>query len=103
MLKSSTVKAVEKKVKHVKEETMSVNDQINSDMLALGLESNIPKISAVLKKRVGLDLKEEEEKRRKEKARLNIVVIGKANLVIMAPVGATMTRASLKLLLVVLA
>ena len=77
MLKSSTVKVAEKKVKQDKEETMSVNDQINSDMLALGLETNIPKTSAVLKKRVGLDLKEEEEKRRKEKARLNIVVIGK--------------------------
>ncbi len=75
-MKTHKVKVVEQKKILKKEETISVNDSINSDMLALGLESNIPKIS--LKKKVGLSsLKEEEEKRRKEKPRLNIVVIGK--------------------------
>lgn len=76
--KSNVIKIVEKPVKQVTEETPSVNDQINSDMSALGLESNIPKIAKVIstKNRVRLDLKEEAEKRSKEKLRLNIVVIG---------------------------
>jgi hypothetical protein len=76
--KTSIIKIVEKPVKQFKEEMQTVNDQINSDMSALGLESNIPKIPKVVstKRRVRLDVKEEAEKRSQEKLRLNIVVIG---------------------------
>ncbi len=83
--KQSSSKPVEKikqkKVKEVvQEELRTANEQINSDMLALGLESNIlPKFTQAIsqKNRNRLDMQIEAEKRNKEKARLNIVVIGK--------------------------
>ena len=82
--KQSSSKHVEKikqkKVKEVvQEELRTANEQINSDMLALGLESNIlPKVTQAIsqKNRNRLDMQIEAEKRNKEKARLNIVVIG---------------------------
>lgn len=62
----------------VTQDIKTANDQINSDMSALGLESNIPPTIAVApnKKRVKLDLEKEAEKRNTGKKRLNIVVIG---------------------------
>lgn len=75
---SKPVDPIKKEREVVKEEVKTASDQINSDMLALGLESNIPKFvkNQSNNKGVRLNIQNEVEKRKMEKSRLNIVVIG---------------------------